>query len=536
MQAIDVRQQAEQRIYRQWIKTVEAPAQEKFLRYSQGRLTKKAPLISIVLPTYNTEPRFLHEAIQSLIKQRYAHWQLCIIDDASDRKSVRRIITRYAAQEPRIEVYSFLRNKGIASASNRGIDAARGEYLGFLDHDDVLPSYALEVMALYCIEYEEACLLYSDSDSLDDAGQRCDPFFKPNWNYERFLCQNYLNHFCLYKTSVLREVGGLRQGFQGSQDFDLALRVIETIPPAAIMHVPFILYHWRTVVSSVSRADLKRAAHHSRIAVAHHLQRTGQNAKVTAARGAVIYNQVKWQPAPSPSKVAVLVFGSDAILNGRCVQAIKRLDPHRKYLVIPLLVGLPGGKINIATVLDRSASMLNVDVLCFFYSSYLPCGPESLEALIAQAQRPTVGAVSAKCIVAEEKPRGYFACLALDQQVEEIYGACFATSKKVFDAVGGLANEVEGERPMERSGNQNSSTAGEVRHGSEISTSLSVALTSLGRRYSQRLKSKGMTLVWSAQATVVRCSWKGVNAVDSHQWSEPLPLKNTAATVQVRGV
>lgn len=489
IQCEDIKQQ----VYLKWIKEIEAPARDDLIRNAESQLQGFMPVISIVMPTYNSNPGFLHEAIQSLLRQGYPYWQLCIVDDASERPWVEKIIRRYQAQDTRINARFLNENIGIAGATNRGLKDVRGQYVGFLDHDDVLAPHALLVMAAFCCEHRNAELVYSDSDSLDASGQRCEPFFKPDWNYELLLGQNYLNHLCLYNSQLVKRLGGLRDGFQGSQDFDLVLRVVEALSIKAIAHVPEILYHWRTVSESVSRANIKSAIIKSRAALEDHLHRTGQNGKVCAAKGAIIYNRVKWQMGSPGARVGVLVYGLDAIQNQRCVNAIKRLCKRQcvssemshvaalsgldtsqyHYWVRPLLMPPIVGASDLGEKFNRGVQGLDVDILCFFSAAYTPHDFASLEALVAQAQRPTVGAVSAKCRVEQEDSGGYFSRRALDHQVAKIQGPCFATSKSAYGKVGGFDRR-------------------------------SCDLKSMMASYSCSVDAIGLRIIWSAQAEVVK--------------------------------
>ena len=459
------------------------------------------PLISIVMPTYNTDPGHLHESIQSVLKQCYSNWQLSIVDDASDHPWVSKIIQRYAAQDARISVTLLAKNQGIAEATNRGIEVCRGEYIGFLDHDDVMALHALEVMAAFCREHPHAQLIYSNSDDLDASGQRSTPFFKPAWNYDLFLGQNYLNHFTLYKAEQIKKVQGLRNGFHGSQDYDLALRVIEGLPEQAIAHVPDILYHWRVLESSVSRSNLKKATENSRRALQAHLDRTGQQGTASAATDAVIYNRVKWLIDTRITQIAVLVFGRHAAQIERVVAVVKQLNPTQNYIALPVLLESNRGELDVAKNLNKRVARLDAEMICFLSEDYVPCDWGSLEALLAQAERPLVGAASGKLVTGCDDSPGYFAHLVLDQQVDAIHGACFATQKKVFDAVGGV-NEL---------------------HGKEARS-----LASLGRSYSQKIKEQGLISIWSAQAKVKRAVFEtgaGVAANDSvAHWPEPIQI------------
>ncbi len=202
------------------------------------------PLISIVVPVYNTEEKYLREMIESVSQQLYPNWELCIADDASTKPHVREVLEQYGLEDPRIKVVYRQDNGHISAASNSALEIATGEFVALLDHDDVLAPHALYMVAHAINEHPDADVLFSDEDKLDDAGCRCDPYFKPDWNAELFYCQNFVNHLGVYRTSLLRAIGGFRAGFEGSQDYDLTLRATAATS-GPIVHIPHVLYHWR---------------------------------------------------------------------------------------------------------------------------------------------------------------------------------------------------------------------------------------------------------------------------------------------------
>ena len=378
--------------YHDWLAVAEPGWRNEGRAQSQG-----GPLLSIVLPTYNTPLAFLREALDSILAQQYTHWQLCIADDHSSDEGVGDVVRTYQQSDQRIDVLYRQCNGGIAAASNDALSLARGKYVVFMDHDDVLPDYALAQVARAVRENSEAGLFFSDSDLLDARGERCRPFFKPDWNYELFLAQNYLNHLSVFRRELLQQVGGFRSGFEGSQDYDLALRVIERLQPEQIVHLPQVLYHWRELATSVSRSDLKAAVASARRAVGEHLERMNQAASVCAADQAVIYNRVRWAPPKPAPRVGIVLFGEDGNVLQRAAGEIDRFTDYPDYLIRDLLVstGRPFDGLN------ALIESLDADVVVLLRAELIPEHVDWLWELVSIASRPGVGCVGPKCISRE---------------------------------------------------------------------------------------------------------------------------------------
>jgi O-antigen biosynthesis protein len=213
------------------------------------RLAAK-PTISILMPTYNTDERWLRAAIDSVIQQTYPHWQLCIVDDASTAFHVEPIIREYAATDERITALVRECNGHISQASNDGLEMAQGTWVALLDHDDELRPDALWEAVKAINNADMADMIYSDEDKIDESGEHHSPFFKPDWSPDYFLTLMYTCHLALFRTENLRTVGGFREGFEGSQDYDLVLRYTEQYP--RVHHIPKVLYSWRSTSTSTA--------------------------------------------------------------------------------------------------------------------------------------------------------------------------------------------------------------------------------------------------------------------------------------------
>lgn len=298
------------RIYRRWVKLYDTLKPEQFERLrGQADALPHRPLLSIAMPTYNSSERWLREAIDSVMAQAYQNWELCIADDASTRPSVRRVLEEFTARDPRIRVTYRSENGHISRSSNSALEMARGEFIVLMDHDDRLPKHALYYVAREINRHPQADLIFSDEDRLDEQGQRIDPYFKLGWDSELFRRQNLISHLGVYRTAVARAIGGFRTGYEGSQDWDFALRFVEAIPHEHIRHIPRVLYHWRMVPGTVSFSlDTKAAAFDAaELCVRDHLQRMGvQGAVERDSRSQA--NRIRYRTETPRSSVVVMHF------------------------------------------------------------------------------------------------------------------------------------------------------------------------------------------------------------------------------------
>ncbi len=255
------------------------------------------PLISVVMPTYETEPRHLREAIESVRRQRYPEWELCVADDGSRRPAVRRQLDRFRRADERIKVVFGEHNAGIAATTNAALELCSGQFVAFLDHDDVLAPDALLRVAQALAEDPELDVVYSDSDKLTPLGTRADPFFKPDWSPTYALGAMYVGHLLVVRRALVEQVGGLDPEYDTIQDFELMLRLSEVTE--RIHHIPRILYHWRAVPGSIAAgADQKRGVSELQAkAVTSHLRRIGVGA--VAVSHPTIPHRARLAPDPA---------------------------------------------------------------------------------------------------------------------------------------------------------------------------------------------------------------------------------------------
>lgn len=445
--------------YRRWIDEIESPALEN-LPPIEG------PCISIVMATFNTSQNFLCEALDSILRQHYTNWQLCIADDCSTESHVQETLARYAASDDRVELHFRSENGGISCATNDALALTRGDYIAFMDHDDVLPDHALHRVVVTVDKIPATKLLYSDSDHIGTDGQRCRPYFKPDWNYELLLGQNYLNHLSVYRGSLLRELGGLGSNYDGSQDYDLVLRAVERLSDNEITHLPEILYHWRDVDSSVSRSNMAQAVHRARAAVQDHLERSGQTGEVKAARQAIVYNRVQW-PLPQPTpRVLLALHGLTNPENDDIAAALDSSCTYPNYTLRKISADeVPGSKI--AAHLNALIEASDADLVCIVDAGLAAGEPGWLETLVAIGARNHVGCVAPRIIDmagmrnhgpsvllptrdgadnimtdsywgASGDGKGYYSALTLDRNVAIVAGRLLVFRRQAFLESGGL--------------------------------------------------------------------------------------------------
>lgn len=296
---------------------------------------RSRPLISVVMPTYNTPEGLLRKAVQSVLDQVYPHWELCIADDASTEPHMRALLESFAAKDPRIRVAYRESNGHICEATNTALGLAAGDFVALFDHDDVLSPMALYEVAAEIEAHPEAQLIYTDEDKIDMEDRRFDPYFKPDWNPDLNHGQNYTSHLSAYRTELMRSLGGMRKGFEGSQDWDLVLRATERIPPSAIRHIPKLLYHWRAAPGSTALqlAEKSYPVEAARMALEDHFRRRGEKVELLPVPGD--HWRIRY-PVPSPTPlVSLLIPTRNALkLVRQAVSSILKVTDYPNFEIV----------------------------------------------------------------------------------------------------------------------------------------------------------------------------------------------------------
>jgi GT2 family glycosyltransferase len=476
--------------YRRWVTLYDTFSDtDRDAILAEIRSWTQPPLISVVMPVFNTPERYLRKALASVVDQLYPNWELCVADDASAKPHVAAVLAEYAAKDLRIRIVSRPTNGGISEATNSAIDRATGEYIAFLDHDDVLPAHALYMVACEIARDPDLDVIYSDEDKISRWGRRYDPHFKSDWNPDLFLGQNMISHLGVYRTSLVREVGGLRPEFDGSQDYDLALRIVEHTQSQRIRHIPHILYHWRAAAGSAAgSADAKpHALEAARRAVADHLQRRGIPAEVAFTPGTP-FLQIRYGLDCEPSVSIIIPTKDQSGLLSRCVSGIlertryqnlellvvnNRSEEEATHAYLAEIATDPRVRVlhydapfNFSLINNWAANRAVGDVLLFLNNDTEVIGPDWLRHLVANACRCEVGAVGAKLLYPGDRVQhggvilgmggvgghfhlgcqrhdpGYFSRAVLQQNLSAVTAACIAMRRTVFDEIGGFNGEL----------------------------------------------------------------------------------------------
>ena len=292
------------------------------------------PLVSILCPVYRPRMSDFTAAVESVLAQTYPNWELILVDDCSKSKELTAAIAKFCAKDQRIQVVTHQKNSGISGGTNTAIAAAKGQYIAFFDHDDLLLEVAVEVMVETALK-SGARVLYSDEDKVDDFGRYSDPNLKTDWNYRLMLSQNYVCHFLVVEASTLRAVGPLRSKYDGAQDHDLILRLSEAVDPAHIVHVPEVIYHWRKTPGSTATgiSAKSHAVDAGLMAIKDHLQRRGYPVSMSTIRGETTY-RVKWSFQEEPSVTVIIPFREQIDRTRRCLETIIAMTKFKNFDII----------------------------------------------------------------------------------------------------------------------------------------------------------------------------------------------------------
>lgn len=421
----------EKRKYQTWLRRFDAlDGEDRRLIRRRIENFEHKPLISVVLPVYNVEEKWLRLCLDSVSRQLYENWELCIADDCSPAPHVRRVLEEYAAKDRRVKVIFRQANGHISAASNSALELAAGEFVVLLDHDDELSEHALYFVAEELNRFPQTAMIYSDEDMIDEHGRRYAPKFKPDWSRDFFYSLNLITHLSAYRTGLLRKIGGFRVGAEGSQDYDLALRVTESIPAEQIRHIPQILYHWRAIQGSVALSgDEKPYAHErAREAIRAHLERKEKHARIS--RGVYNLHRVSYDLPPDAPPVAVLTlntgekFLKDILTNtdyrnfellvGANAGEIPRLPPEEAQKLKP--VDVSAGK-NPAERFNDLVKKSTGEFLVFLDGEFEPNSPEWLQEIVSFAAQAEIGAAGAKILFRDGVIRNGGVILGIDQTI-----------------------------------------------------------------------------------------------------------------------
>jgi GT2 family glycosyltransferase len=481
---------AEDAVYELWLHANMPRATDLDRMRAAAPQLRNRPLFSIVMPTYNTAESFLREAIESVLAQVYPYWELCIADDASTLPHVRSVLEEYAALDERIRIVYRSENGHISRASNSAIELARGEFIAFFDHDDLLMPDALYENAVLLNAQPDLDMIYSDEDKVDEAGLRREAFFKPDWSPETFLSRNYTCHFGVYRRSIITAIGGFRPEFDGSQDYDLVLRVTERSD--RIGHIPRILYSWRMhrVSAAGNVAAKPYAALAGKRALAEALERRGDSGRIDDVEEFPGNFVVRYE-IRDPALVSVVIptrdHGDDV---DHCLRSLFERTTYPAYEVILVDNGSTDREsialfdawrerepdrfrvvrydvpFNYSRINNHGVAQSSGQYVLLLNNDTEILTDDWMTAMVEQAQREPIGAVGCKLLYSDNTIQhagvimglhglaghghrlfpadspGYFVALKTVNNFSAVTAACLMVRRSVYDEVGGLDEDL----------------------------------------------------------------------------------------------
>ena len=457
-------------------------------------MSERAPFFSVLTPVYDPPLAALSAAIESVRAQTFRDWELILVDDASTSDAVRALLARAAAGEERITVIERAANGGIVASSNDAVRAARGQFLALLDHDDVLVPHALEHVHAVLAESPEADYVYSDEDKIDAEGERYDEFRKPDWSPERLRGQMYTGHLSVLRASLVRDVGGFRAGYDGSQDHDLVLRVTERA--RQVVHVPEVLYHWRVVPGSAA-GDTEAKPYAwvaGRRAVQDQLDRLGIAGTASYGRVPGTYRIERIADPSTSVSVIIPTRGSSGLVWGErrsfVVEAVASVlartslpvefvvvyDVETPPDVLERLRQLAGDRLvlvpfvepfNFSAKCNAGFIASTGDVVVLLNDDIQAITEGFLEQLVAPLAEHDVGMTGARLLFANGRLQhgghvyrdghlghaflgaspddpGPFAALWVNRECSGLTAACVALRRETYEEVGGMCEELPG--------------------------------------------------------------------------------------------
>jgi len=445
----------------------------------EARTFASRPVISFITPVFNTSVQRLEEAVESVLAQAYENWELALVDDGSTDGDLLRTLPRLAAHDRRIVLAKLEGHEGISGASNRGLALAHGEWVTFLDHDDVLEPDALFQVVKLLQQHPDADLIYSDEDKLGDDGFEA-PLFKPDWSPDLFLSCNYLGHLTAVRRDIVQKAGGFRSQFDSAQDYDLFFRVVEQTN--RIHHIPRVLYHWRRSESSsaISVRQKPEQLEATRLAIQGHLKRRGERA----------YVAVDWRThtfcvrreLSETRKISVIVsscHGPDSL--ERCIGSLTSKTSYPNYEIVFVHGdGFPhaathlhrllyfSGADNVSAAKNFAVNNTDSSWILFLDDTIEIIEPDWLTIMAEHVQRPEVGAIGAQLLnstggveqagivigvnkIAQPAFHGFPAeqpgvnrQLRVTRNCSAVSSACMLTRREVFQEVGGFDENLSG--------------------------------------------------------------------------------------------
>ena len=477
--------QADDVDYEEWYKN-HKPTMEELQRQRDTEFEYE-PLISILVPVYNTPEEFLKQMIQSVRKQTYGKWELCIANANPANETVAEILRISSTKDERIKVKDVPENEGIAQNTNAALASATGDYIGLLDHDDLLTPDALYEVVKAINENDRPQVLYSDEDKITmDLSEHFQPHMKPDYNKDLLRSNNYITHFFVAERMLVDEVGGEDGEYNGAQDYDLILKCTERAK--GIAHIPRILYHWR--VHKASTADNPASKMYAfdagKRAIEDHLKRCGEIGKVSHEKDLGFY-RVKYQVQGSPL-ISIIIPNKDQVESlDKCLRSIEK-SSYKNYEIIivennstedetfayykkiesdKIRIVYWSDEFNYSAINNFGVKHARGDYLLLLNNDVEVIATDWLEELTANCQRKDVGIVGARLYYPDDTiqhagivigiggvagalfvgmPRmftGYLHKAAIQQDLSAVTAACMMVKRSVYEELGGLEEELK---------------------------------------------------------------------------------------------
>jgi len=444
------------------------------------------PLVSVLMPVYNVEVRWLDAAIRSVVNQLYDNWELCVVDDCSTCPEVKPLLDEWKNKDSRIKTNYLPQNLGISGASNEALSMAEGEFAALLDHDDVIAPEALYENVKLLNDHPDADMIYSDEDKLSPKGQRTDPYFKPEWSPDLILSHMYTCHLGVYRKSLVDEIGGFRKGFEGAQDWDLVLRLTEKTKN--IYHIPKVLYHWRMANTSTAYSSKTKGYAYlsAEKALRGALQRRGIEGEVEQGGWPGAF-RVRRKIIGEPLVSIIIPIKDRVGLLKKCVNGIFEKAGYSNYEIIIIdnesrrpktleyLQQLQSNDkvkvieyhrpFNFSAINNFGVEHVSGEHLLFMNNDVVACSEGWLAAMLEHSQRSETGAVGCKLLFPNgtiqhagvvigingtaghshkgfsRYSHGYCGSLDLIRNYSAVTAACMMVKKKLFLELGGFDEE-----------------------------------------------------------------------------------------------
>jgi len=442
-----------------------------------------APKISIITRVFNVDKLYLHQCIHSVLNQTYDNWELCLVDEGNTKDDIKAIIEKYARKDCRVKVKLFKKEQGVAKALNEALCLATGEFIGLMEIGDRLNANALYEVVNTLNREKESDFIYSDEDKFNEDVGRYDPFFKPDWSPDMLRSYNYIRHLAIIRKGIAEAVGGFREGFEGSEDYDLFLRIGEKTENMA--HIPKVLYHRRFVenVGKESAVEKSQQYENDKMALENHIHRVGLKGEVVSGRIDGTYH-IRYNINGSP-EVSIIIPTKDRVdVLRTCIDSILQRSSYSNYSI--LIVDNSSGEretfeyysslkdnpkisileydrpFNFSAVNNYAVSKTDSELLVFLNNDMEVISPDWIDEMLEIAQRKDVGAVGALLYYPNDTVQhggviiglggvaahshkhargdsdGYFGRLKIIQNISAVTAACMMTKKSIFQNAEGF--------------------------------------------------------------------------------------------------